>query len=87
MFSRTTIASSINKPMHSDNAISVKLFSVKPNAYNAMNVATTEIGKVSAVITVLRHDARNKNTMKTVSKPPSRIVLFTPSTLAFTYFD
>ena len=32
MFSRTTIASSISRPMHSDSAISVRKFSVKPNA-------------------------------------------------------
>ena len=32
MFSRTTIASSINNPMQSDSAISVIMFSVKPNA-------------------------------------------------------
>ena len=39
MFSRTTIASSISRPMHSDSAISVRKLSVKPNAYSAMNVA------------------------------------------------
>jgi hypothetical protein len=32
MFSRTTIASSISRPMHSDSAIIVMKFSVKPNA-------------------------------------------------------
>ena len=32
MFSRTTIASSIRRPMHSDSAISVRKLSVKPNA-------------------------------------------------------
>ena len=32
MFSRTTIASSISSPMHSDNAISVRKLSVKSNA-------------------------------------------------------
>ena len=54
MFSRTTIASSISRPMHSDSAISVRKLSVKPNAYSAMNVAITEIGSVSPVITVVR---------------------------------
>ena len=46
MFSRTTIASSIRRPMHSDSAISVRKLSVKPNAYSAMNVAITAIGSV-----------------------------------------
>ena len=32
MFSRTTIASSIRMPITSDSAISVMVFSVKPNA-------------------------------------------------------
>ena len=32
MFSRTTIASSIRRPMHSDSAISVRKLIVKPNA-------------------------------------------------------
>ena len=87
MFSRTTMASSISNPMQSESAISVSALSVKPKAYSAMKVATTEIGSVSAVITVLRHDARNRKTMMTVSTPPSMMVRLTPSTLAFTYFD
>ncbi len=32
MFSRTTMASSMRSPMHSDSAISVRKLSVKPNA-------------------------------------------------------
>ncbi len=32
MFSRTTIASSIKRPMHSESAIIVMKFSVNPNA-------------------------------------------------------
>ena len=42
MFSRTTMASSISRPMHSDSAISVRKLSEKPNAYSAMKVAITE---------------------------------------------
>ena len=53
MFSRTTMASSISRPMHSDSAISVMKLSEKPNAYSAMNVAITEIGSVRPVMTVL----------------------------------
>ena len=78
MFSRTTMASSISRPMHSDSAISVRKFSVKPNMYTAMKVAITEIGSVSPVMMVLRHECRKRNTMKTVRSAPSTIVVFTP---------
>ena len=78
MFSRTTIASSISRPMHSDSAISVRKFSVKPKTYTAMKVAITEIGSVRPVMIVLRHECRNRNTMKTVRSAPSTIVTFTP---------
>ncbi len=78
MFSRTTIASSISRPMHSDSAISVRKLSVKPNMYTATKVAITEIGSVRPVMMVLRQECRNRNTMKTVSSAPSMIVIFTP---------
>ena len=78
MFSRTTIASSMSSPMHSDSAISVRKFSVKPNTYTAMKVAITEIGSVSPVMIVLRHECRKRKTMKTVRSAPSTIVTFTP---------
>ena len=42
-----------------------------------MKVAITEIGSVSPVMTVLRHDPRNRNTMTTVSSAPSMIVVLT----------
>ena len=44
MFSRTTMASSISRPMHKDKAINVTALMVKPNAYIAMKVDSTEIG-------------------------------------------
>ncbi len=56
MFSRTTIASSMRTPMDSDSARSVRKLMVKPHAYSAMNVASTEIGSVRPVITVERHE-------------------------------
>jgi hypothetical protein len=78
MFSRTTIASSMSSPMHSDRAMSVRKFSVKPNTYTAMKVAITAIGSVSPVMIVLRHECRKRKTMKIVSSAPSTIVSFTP---------
>ena len=80
MFSRTTIASSMRIPIDSDNAISVRKFIEKPKAYKAMNVANTEMGMVRPVMTVERHDCRNRNTISTVRPAPSRMVFLTLST-------
>ena len=82
MFSRTTIASSINRPMHSDSAINVRKLSVKPMALSTMKVAITEIGSVRPVMIVERQLCRNRNTISTVSRPPSRIVRLTLSSEA-----
>ena len=64
--------------MHSDSAISVRKFSVKPIAYTATKVAITEIGSVSPVMMVLRHECRKRKTISTVRSAPSTIVIFTP---------
>ena len=80
MFSRTTIASSINSPMHNDKAMSVTMLMVKPSKAMAKKVPMTAMGKVSPVITVERHELRNRNTMATVSKAPSTRVLRTLAT-------
>ena len=77
MFSRTTMASSIRMPMARLSAISVSTFSVKPNAAITMKAPNTEIGSVRPVITVLRQECRNRNTMAMVSRPPSIIVCCT----------
>lgn len=84
MFSRTTMASSISRPMHSDSAISVRKLSVNPNALRAMKVAMTASGSVRPVITVLRQLWRNRKTISTVSVAPSRIVSLTRLTEAST---
>ncbi len=72
MFSRTTMASSMSRPMHSDSAISVRKLSVKPKAYSAMNVAITAMGSVRPVMIVLRQLCRNRKTISTVRPAPSR---------------
>ena len=79
MFSRTTIASSIRRPMQSDSAIIVMKFSVKPKAFSTMNVDMTAIGSVRPVMIVERQLRRNRNTISTVSRPPSISVCLTPS--------
>ncbi len=78
MFSRTTMASSMSNPMHSDRAIRVMKFRVKPNACSTMKVVITEIGRVRPVMMVERQECRNRNTISTVSSAPSRIVSLTP---------
>jgi len=80
MFSRTTIASSISSPTHSDSAISVTMLMVKPKACMNRKVPISAIGKVRPVITVERHELRNRNTISTVSSAPSMSVLRTFST-------
>ena len=42
-----------------------------------VKLAITVIGSVRPVITVLRHEPRNRNTISTVSKAPSMIVVLT----------
>ena len=59
MFSRTTIASSISTPIARLNPSRLMKFSVNPHSHTAMNAATTDVGRLSAVISVLRHEFRN----------------------------
>ena len=80
MFSRTTMASSISKPTHSDSAISVTILMEKPNQYMKRKVPIKAIGSVNPVITVERQEFRNRKTMSTVSKAPSISVWRTLST-------
>ena len=80
MFSRTTIASSISSPTHRLSAIIVMLLMVKPKAYMKPKVPISEIGSVRPVITVLRHELRNRNTISMVSAAPSNSVRLTLAT-------
>ena len=78
MFSRTTMESSMSRPMHRLSAIMVMKFNVKPKAYTAMKLLITAIGRVSPVMMVLRQLCRNRNTIATVSSAPSINVWRTP---------
>ena len=80
MFSRTTIASSISRPTQIDNASSVTRLMVKPIAYITRKVPISEIGSVSPVMTVERHDDRNRNTITIVRTAPSMMFRCTPLT-------
>ena len=84
MFSRTTIASSIRIPIASERPSSDIVLSVNPHAYTATKLATTETGSAIPVMTVERHELRNRNTTSTVSSAPSISVPCTFETLAVT---
>ena len=70
MFSRTTMASSIRMPIASDRPISDIVSRLNPSAQTAMKLASTEIGSATPVITVERHEFKNRNTTSTVSSAP-----------------
>ena len=60
MFSRTTIASSIRRPIESESASSVMVFSVKPNSHMAKKLEMIATGSVRPVMTVDRQELRNR---------------------------
>ena len=60
MFSRTTIASSISMPIARERPMRVSTLRVKPKTRMAMKPATTEMGRVMPVMTVERHELRNR---------------------------
>ena len=57
--------------MASDRPSSDIVFSVKPNAHTATNDASTDTGSARPVMTVERHEFRNRKTTATVSAAPS----------------
>ena len=62
MFSRTTMASSISRPIHSEAHQRERVErETKTHTARMMKVATTEIGSVSAVMTVLRQDEEQED--------------------------
>src|SRR5688500_19510412 len=71
MFSRTTIASSIRIPIESESPSSDIVLSVKPNTHTATKLASTDTGSARPVITVERHELRNRNTTNTVRSAPT----------------
>ena len=71
IFSRTTIASSISTPMANDKPSRVIKFSVKPHSQTAIKAATTEVGKLNAVIKVERQELRKAYTTKIVKQAPN----------------
>ena len=80
MFSRTTIASSINIPIANDRPSKLIVLRVKPNAYTAMKLASADTGNARPVMTVERQEFKNRNTTSTVSSAPSMSVSSTFAT-------
>ena len=70
--------------MASDRPSSDIVLSVKPNAHTATNEASTDTGSARPVMTVDRHELRNRNTTATVSAAPSMSASSTPRTDAST---
>src|SRR5437867_2810086 len=62
MFSRTTTASSIRIPIANESPINDIASSLKPRAHTAIKLASTEIGSATPVVTVERHEVRNRRT-------------------------
>ena len=60
MFSRTTIASSMSSPIASERASRVMVFTVKLNTHMMKNALMIDTGSVRPVITVDRHEFRNR---------------------------
>ena len=60
MFSRTTMASSIRSPIASDSASRVIVLRVKFSTHMMKKELMIEMGRVSPVMTVDRHELRNR---------------------------
>ncbi len=60
MFSRTTIASSMRRPIERESASRVIVFSVKPNIHIAKKLEMIATGSVSPVMTVERQEPRKR---------------------------
>jgi hypothetical protein len=77
MFSRTTTASSMSKPIASDKPSNVIMFSVKPSTYIKKNVATTLVGNATALISVDRKSSMKIRMMKIAIAPPYQMAICT----------
>ncbi len=66
--------------MASDSPSSDMVLSVKPYAHTATKLASTDTGSARPVMTVERHEFRNRNTTSTVSSAPSSSVSWTLET-------
>ena len=59
--------------MTSDSAISVIMLMVKPAIYMKKNVAITEVGSASAVISVERQSRMKRKMTSTAIRPPKKM--------------
>ena len=77
MFSTTTIASSTTRPIASTSASIVRMLSEKPSVVSRMNEAISEIGTVTAGISVARRLPRNRKITAITIRPASTRVWIT----------
>jgi len=82
IFSITTMASSINSPTARDSAINDIEFREKFMNFIQVKVLITEIGSDNALISVLSHSFKNRNTIIIANIHPSIIVCITSFTLS-----
>ena len=74
IFSRTTIASSISRPILSDSASKVIILMLKPKIQINVRVPRRAIGNVMPVMAVERNEPKNSRTIKTARAAPSIMV-------------
>ena len=84
MFSSTTMASSTTKPVATVSAISVRLFRLKPSAYMAAKVPSSDTTVATAGISAARSVRRNRPTTAITSSTATARVISTSRTEART---
>ncbi len=87
MFSRTTTASSMSRPMASERPRSVIMFSVKPSTYMRKNVAMTLVGSANALMMVDRRSSMKIRMMRMAIAPPKTMAVSTSSAFSRMYSE
>jgi hypothetical protein len=87
MFSRTTTASSMSRPMARLRPSSVIMLSVKPSTYMRKNVPMTEVGSASALISVDLRSSMKIKMMRIAIAPPKKMAISTSCAFSRMNFD
>ena len=77
MFSRTTTASSMRSPIERLSPSSVIMLSEKPSTYITMKVATTLVGRATALMSVERRSSMKRRMTRIAIAPPKTIATST----------
>ena len=87
MFSRTTTASSMSRPMARLNPSSVIMFRVNPSTYITKKVETTLVGSATALMSVDRMSSMKSRMTRMAIAPPNTIAISTSSTFSWMNWD